>query len=31
MKKIQDISMIENAIGIANGILQDADAFFPVI
>ena len=31
MKKMQDISMIENAMGIANGILLDACEFDPFI
>lgn len=31
MKKMQPISMIENAIGIAKGILHEADTFLPVI
>lgn len=31
MKKMQDISMIENDMGIANGILQDACEFDPFI
>lgn len=28
---MQEIRMIENPIGIASGILQDADTFLPVI